>query len=235
MRRTDISEEAARPVELGDAYFWIGGKLVDISPYRNHRDWLVAHAEPLGLPDYIQTKPVRALWEAYKKGIIRIVWDRGGKWKSGQGSGKGNVLYLNGFEPDVWSNIQAIINDPHWVGHITTVVIEYVQNVGGKPNWFKTDIFKGGAIESLYRGKRPRRELLPPNAIYGGEPGLMEGVMANKMVNILNDQASGTLTEMFQQHFLSSEFFDKFKYKDYNNKGPRNDPDGNTMLNKMRR
>ena len=122
------------------------------------------------------------------------------------------MLYLNGFPRDVWANMRGIINDQHWVGHINTVVIEYVKEVNGKPNWFQTDIFKDGDIEALYRGKKPRRERLPPNAIYGGEPDLAEGVMANKMVNILNDRASGALTEMFQQHFLSSEFFDKFKY-----------------------
>ena len=211
-----------RPAELGDAYFWIDGHLVDVHPYRNHRDWLVSNAERLGLPEYVQDKPVRALWEAYKKGIIRIVWDRGGRWQTGQGKGQGNVLYLNGFPKDVWANMRGIINDEHWVGHINTVVIEYVREVNGKPNWFQTDIFRDGDIESLYRGKKPRRERLPPNAIYGGEPGLAEGVAANKMANIFNDHATATLSEMFDQHFFSTTFFDTFKY--HNPRKPLNSP-----------
>ena len=194
----------ARPAELGDAFFWINGKLVDIGEHRNHRDWLVAHAERLGLPDYIQTKPVRALWEAYKKGIIRIVWDRGGSWKSGAAHKQGNVLYLNGFEKDVWNNMASIINNPVWAGHINTLVIEYVRDVGGKPNWYHTDIFRGGDLEALYRGKRPRRERAPPDATYGGEPTVDQVREYNQRMNQLNDSVDGDIFEMFQSHQLRS-------------------------------
>lgn len=209
-------EEEARPAELGDAYFWIDGQLVDISPERNHRDWLVKNQESLGLPDYIQQKPVRALWEGYKRGIIRIVWDRGSRWRVGAGHGQGNVLYINGFERDVWSNMRPILNQRPWVGEVNTVVIEYVREVNGKPNWYHTDIFKGGAVEALYRGRRPRRERLPPDAVYGGEPGVHMVREVNHMMNTINDSAPQKVLEMFNGHFMSTGFFDKFKHVPHN-------------------
>lgn len=211
-----VIEAEARPAELGDAYFWIDGELVDISPERNHRDWLVKNQESLGLPDYIQQKPVRALWEGYKRGIIRIVWDRGSRWRVGAGHGQGNVLYINGFESDVWSNMRPILNHTPWVGEINTVVIEYVREVNGKPNWYHTDIFKGGAVESLYRGRRPRRERLPPDAVYGGEPGIDMVREVNHMMNHANDHAPQKVLEMFNSHFMSTGFFDKFKQVPHN-------------------
>jgi hypothetical protein len=195
------NEQIARPAELGDAYFWIQGRLVDIYPERNHRDWLIKHQSNLSLPDYIQQKPVRALWEAYKKGIIRIVWDRGGKWKTGPGHQQGNVLYLNGMYSIVWHNIRSILNDPKWLGQVTTVVIEYVQEKDNKPNWYRTDIFRGGSLESLYRGKKPRVERLPPNATYGGEPDIHILKEINHTMNMINDQ-SGSVMEMFNTHII---------------------------------
>lgn len=212
----ELREQTARPAELGDAYFWIDGSLVDIYPERNHRDWLLLKQQELDLPEYIQQKPVRALWEAYKKGIIRIVWDAGSKWKTGAGHGQGNVLYLNGFERDVWSNMRQILNSEPWVGHINAVVIEYVRDVNGKPNWYHTDIFKGGAVESLYRGRRPRRERLPPDAVYGGDPGIDMVREVNHMMNTVNDTAPTKVLEMFNSHFMSTGFFDKFKHVPHN-------------------
>jgi hypothetical protein len=212
----ELREQTARPAELGDAYFWIDGSLVDIYPERNHRDWLLLKQQELDLPEYIQQKPVRALWEAYKKGIIRIVWDAGSKWKTGAGHGQGNVLYLNGFERDVWANMRQILNSEPWVGHINAVVIEYVRDVNGKPNWYHTDIFKGGAVESLYRGRRPRRERLPPDAVYGGDPGIDMVREVNHMMNTVNDTAPTKVLEMFNSHFMSTGFFDKFKHVPHN-------------------
>jgi len=193
---------SARPTELGDAYFYMNGKLVDISPERNHRDWLIKHQADLNLPSYILQNQKKALWEAYKHHIIRSVWDKGAKWRTGVGHGQGNVLYLNGFERDVWGQMRRILNEPVWSGHIDTVVIEYVKDEGGKPNWYHTDIFKGGDIESLYRGKKPRRSLLPPDAIYGGEPGVEMVKEMNHAMNQIND-SSDDIFEMFDQHVMA--------------------------------
>jgi hypothetical protein len=209
--RDQPQSSTPRPKELGDAYFWIHNHLIDISPSRNHRDWLLAHAVELELPGDISERPTRALWEGYKKGIIRIVWDRGGQWSSGAAHGRGNVLYVNGFPRDVWANIKGIMNCPIWQGVITTVVIEYVREVNGRPNWYLTDIFQDNALESLYRGRRPRRERVPVNAVFGGEPALVESLMANRMMNVLNDHSEQNLFEMFDQHFFSPGFFDILK------------------------
>jgi hypothetical protein len=204
----ETMKELERPKELGEAYFYINDELIDIDPYRNHRDWLVANATKLGLPDYIQKTQTKALWEGYKKGFVRLVWDQGGKWMAGAGTGQGNVLYINGVVQDVWNNIKSILNEPRWLGHIDTVVIEYVREKDGKPNWYQTDIFKGGDLESLYRGKRPRKQLAPPDAIYGGEQTGEDLMRANKLMNELNDNVPEKLFEFFNQHFLTSDKFD---------------------------
>ncbi len=170
----------------------------------------------LGLPEYVKDKPVRALWEGYRQGIIRLVWDPDGKWKGAQEHKHGSVLYVNGFERDVWKNLQKIMNESRWQGLIGAVVIEYVREVNGKPNWYHTDIFKGGALESLYKGRRPRRERLPPDAVYGGDNGHTENVARNRLVNHLNDTIETSVMEMFNQHFVSTEFFDMLKHVPHN-------------------
>jgi hypothetical protein len=206
-RKSKLAEaNAARPPELGNAYFWINGQLVDVGEYRNHRDWLLAHAPELDLPSYIQQSPKKALWEAYKKGVVRVVWDPSGVWKSGAGYNQGAVLYLNGFERDVWNNITKLMNHPVWAGTINTVVIEYVKDVDGKPNWYHTDIFQGDQLESLYRGKRPRKSLLPADANYGGEPDREQLRKFNHKMNQINDLAEGDVFEMFQSHGLQTTF-----------------------------
>lgn len=210
-RKRDLVEAADRPAELGEGYFWIDGHLVDIRPERNHRDWLVNNAERLGLPSWVSSKPSKALWEGYKRGILRVVWDPKGAWRTGAAHGQGRVLYINGTERDVWRNMRAVLNHPHWQGMIDSVVLEYVRDLSGKPNWYHTDIFRGGALESLYRGKRPRRELAPSNAAYGGEPSVDQLREVNHLMNNLND-TPGPILEMFNQHFLSSEFFDFLKH-----------------------
>jgi hypothetical protein len=217
MRIQEITKQnTPRPAELGEAFFYINRQLVDVGSFRNHRDWLVAHSGQLGLPDYVKEKPVKALWEAYRKGVIRLVWDKEGKWRAGKGHSQGNVLYVNGFSQDVWQNIQKIMNEPLWNGLITTVVIEYVREVNGKPNWYHTDVFKGGALEKLYNGRRPRRERLPPDAKYGGEEGYSESVGRNRLVNYINDTVETPVMEMFNQHFVSTEFFDMLKHVPHN-------------------
>lgn len=198
-----LNSPSARPTELGEAYFYVNGQLVDISPERNHRDWLLAHQSELGLPDHVQQDQKKALWEAYKQHMIRIVWDKGAQWRTGVAHGQGNVLYLNGFDRDVWSHMKSILNEPIWVGQVDTVVVEYVQDKQGKPNWYHTDIFKGGDVESLYRGKRPRRERAPPDAIYGGEPGVEMVKEMNHHMNQLNDLADDVF-EMFDQHVMAA-------------------------------
>jgi hypothetical protein len=214
MRIQELSQtrEVPRPNELGEAYFYYDNKLIDIKPFRNHRDWLVAHSGQLLLPEYVKEKPVKALWEAYRQGILRLVWDKGGQWKTGAAHKQGNVLYVNGFDRDVWKNLKRIVNETKWAGQIDVVVIEYVREVNGKPNWYHTDIFKGGALEALYRGRRPRRERLPPNADYGGEQSYVESVGKNRLINHLNDTVETQLMEMFDQHFVSTEFFDFLKH-----------------------
>lgn len=212
MPKRAIWESDARPKELGQAYFWIAGELVDIMPYRNHRDWLLAHQQELALPDHVVQKPQKALWHAYQKGMIRLVWDPHSLWKAGTGALESAVLYINGFERDVWKNMQRILNASPWVGEVQTVVVEYVRNVNGKPNWYHTDIFKGGDLESLYRGRRPRRQVAPPNATYGGDQHVWE---QNSIMNDLNDRP-GHLFEMWHAHMLSTNFFN------HHNHVPRN-------------
>jgi hypothetical protein len=205
MPKRAIWESEARPKELGHAYFWIDHKLVDISPYRNHRDWLIAHQQELTLPDSVLQKPQKALWHAYQKGIMRLVWDPESLWKAGAGAQESAVLYINGVERDVWSNIKQIMNSEPWVGHVKSVVIEYVRNVNGKPDWFHTDIFTAGDLESLYRGRRPRRQRAPADAQYGGDDQLWE---QNRVMNHMNDQP-GAVFEMWHAHMLDTTFFHK--------------------------
>ena len=212
MPKRAIWESDARPKELGEAYFWIDNKLVNVSPYRNHRDWLLAHREELGLDPVVQEKPHKALWFSYQKHVIRLVWDPESLWKAGAGAQEAAVLYINGFERDVWLNMRRIMNSEPWAGHVKSVVVEYVRNVNGKPDWYHTDIFKGGDLESLYRGRRPRRQLAPPNATYGGEPDLWE---QNRVMNHINDQP-GQLFEMWHAHMLSTTFFNHHNHMPHN-------------------
>ena len=205
MPKRAIWESDARPKELGQAYFWIQHKLVDVAPYRNHRDWLLAHREQLGLDPVVQEKPHKALWHAYQKHVIRLVWDPESLWKAGAGAQEAAVLYINGFDRDVWANMKHIMNSEPWVGKVKSVVVEYVRDVNGKPDWYLTDIFKGGDLESLYRGRKPRRQIAPPNATYGGEPQLYE---QNAIMNHINDQP-GAVFEMWHAHILDTTFFHK--------------------------
>lgn len=184
-----------RPQELGEAYFYADDDLVDIEPYTNHRDWLMKNTK------VSVTHPTKILWEAYKNGFIRLLWDQGGKWQSGVGKDQGNVLYINGFSNDIWRNIKNIMNEARWVGHIDTVVIEHLKEIDGKPNWYHTDIIKQDALESLYRGKKPKRELAPADAIYGGD--VTNLVRPNRIMNHLNDTSKKNLIEMFNQHFFN--------------------------------
>jgi hypothetical protein len=208
MPKRAIWESHVRPKELGDAYFWIDNKLVNVAPHRNHRDWLIAHQSDLGLDAVILDKPHKALWHAYQKGVIRLVWDPDSLWKAGAGAQEAAVLYINGFERDVWRHMRVIMNSEPWAGKVKTVVVEYVRNVNGAPDWFHTDIFKGGDLESLYRGRTPRRAIAPPNAEYGGEPQLWE---QNHVMNRMNDQP-GAVFEMWHAHMLSSTFFDTLNH-----------------------
>ena len=203
MPKRAIWESEARPKELGYAYFWMDGKLVDVAPYRNHRDWLIAHQAELGLDPVVLDKPHKALWHAYQNHVIRLVWDPESLWKAGAGAQESAVLYINGFERDVWQNMRQIMNSEPWVGKVKSVVIEYVRNVDGKPDWFHTDILKGDDLESLYRGRRPRRQVAPPNATYGGALDLWEN---NRIMNTLNDQP-GPVFEMWHAHMLDTTFF----------------------------
>jgi hypothetical protein len=205
MPKRAIWESDARPRELGQAYFWIDNKLVDITPERNHRDWLIHHMDQLGLDPIIQEKPHKALWHAYQKGMIRLVWDPESLWKAGAGAHEASVLYINGFERDVWQHMKQIMNSSPWAGEVKSVVVEYVRRVNGAPDWFHTDIFKGGDLESLYRGRRPRRQVAPPNATYGGDEHMWE---QNRAMNDLNDQP-GHLFEMWHAHMLDTTFFHK--------------------------
>lgn len=180
---------------------------MDIAPYRNHRDWLVAHAQEVGLPNHVQDRPQKALWESYKLGVIRLVWDPESAWRTGAGAGSGSVLYVNGTEKTVWHNLRRIMNDATWAGKVQTVVIEYVRDVDGKPDWYHTDIFKGGDLEALYRGKRPRTPVAPSNATFGGDD-LKEMVHRNRCMNEVN-QLPGAVFEQFQAHIGDTSFWHK--------------------------
>jgi len=187
-----IWESDARPKELGQAYFWIQHELADVLPYRSHRDWLLAHREQLDLDPVISDHPHKAMWDAYKKHMLRLVWDP-----------QSAVLYINGFKRDVWHNMKHIMNSAPWVGKVKTVVMEYVRDNMGKPEWFHTDIAKHDDLESLYRGRQPRSFLAVPNATHGVEPGLLE---QNAIMNQINDQP-GPVFEMWHNHVLDTNFF----------------------------
>lgn len=180
-----------RPVELGDAYFYFGGKLIDVAPYRNHRDWLIGNAEKVGLPDYVHEKPSKALFESYKLGWIRVVWDEGGKWDQGRTALKGNSLHINGIDKNVWKSMRGIMNQNPWAGNIDNVVIEYLDVVGGKPKWDRYDIFNQQILgvknfDNLYKGRKPRRELAPSNAVLPHYA--QESFKVNHRKNLENDQ-----------------------------------------------
>lgn len=185
MRYQELFE--ARPKELGAAYFFFEGALVDIDPYRNHSEWLVAHMDELELPGYIQNKPSKALFEAYKIGIIRIVWDEGGKWQYGRASKGDNVLYINGIEKTIWRNLAKIMNQQQWAGMIDTLVIEYLDIVAGKPKWDRFDMYRQAQIgwrgfEDLYKGRKPRKGLAPLGAkVPPGveESNILEGILSS--------------------------------------------------------
>jgi hypothetical protein len=179
--------ESERPAEMGQAYFWIHGKLVDIRPYRNHRDWLLAHQDQLGLPSWVHQRPTRALWESYKQGVIRLVWDQGGRWSQGSAHAQGNVLYINGVHSAVWAHMRDIMHVSLWSGTVNTVVIEYVRDHQGQPQWYHSQTVRGAAIESLYRGRAPRTELAPTDAVYGGEPEISRLTEGNQRMNRIND------------------------------------------------
>lgn len=179
-----------RPVELGDAYFYFNGKLVDISPYRNHRDWLIGNAEKIGLPEYVHENPTKALFESYKLGWIRLVWDKGGKWDKGKAAQQGNSLYINGIDKIIWKNMQGFMNQHQWAGNIDVLVIEYLDIVGGKPKWNRTDIFNQNSLgaegfDNLYRGRKPKRSLAPANAVLPHYA--QESFNANRRKNLEND------------------------------------------------
>lgn len=200
-----IWESDARPAELGEAYFWHNRELHVVHPYRNHRDWLIAHVTQLALPEYVCERPQKALWESYKLGMIRLVWDPQGAWKKGAGAGTRRVLYVNGTERSVWQNVRGILNDATWAGNIHTVIMEYVRDVDGKPDWYHTDIFTGGDLEALYRGKRARRSVAPADAIWGGEPD-QHMVAINRCMNEVN-QLPGAVFEQFQAHVGDTGFW----------------------------
>ena len=192
-----------RPEQLGKGYFWINGKLQDIHPHRNHRAWLQANSAELNLPDHVKRRPASALWEGYKTGVVRLVWNPGEGLFKGNVRAEGNSLYLNGFEQDIWRNIQGIMNHPYWAGNIATVVCEYVEDKNNKPDWTHNEVFKNDDLENLYRGRRPRTARRDQTAMWGGDDVLKEGLFNNKMMNILNDHSSRDIFEMFNSHMMT--------------------------------
>ena len=194
-----------RPQELGEAYFYANDDLIDIEPYTNHRDWLLKNSDIYG---FQSNNITNVPWEAYKNGFIRLIWDQGGKWQSRVDTVYGNVLYINGFSHDIWRNIKNIMNGERWAGYIDTVVIEHLKEVDGKTNWYHTDIIKDNALESLYRGKKPKKELAPTDAIYGGDALVKKLVYPNRIMNNLNDKSEKNLIELFNQHYFTPNKFD---------------------------
>ena len=177
-----------RPADLGAAFFYFDGKLVDIAPHRNHRDWLLEHV--MELPRYVLDTPSKALFEAYKLGWIRIVWDIGGVWQHGKAANQGNTIYLNGIDKYVWQSIKGIMNSDVWIGVIDNVVIEYLDIIDDNPKWNRTDIYHLDNLgyenfDNLYKGRKPNRSLAPSNAVmpFYAE----ETFYANKRRNIQND------------------------------------------------
>lgn len=159
----------ARPTQLGMAHFWIDQQLVNVDPYRNHRDWLLANQVRLGLSATMHDRPNQALWMAYQSRMIRIVWDPLSQWSQGRAHSRGAALYISGFEQVIWRHIKPMMNHPMWASMIHTVCLEYVRDHGGRAQWYHHQLFDGGDLESLYRGRRPRRSLLNRDAVFGGE------------------------------------------------------------------
>ena len=152
-----------RPNELADAYFAFDGEVFDITPHRNHRDWLLENVE---LPEYTKKLTSKALYESYKLGYIRLVWDEFGNWNNGKIYSENSTLYINGIDKTVWKNIRKILCHNRWHGIVNNVIIEYLDIVNNGPSWKRSDIFKGGDLESLYRGKKPRRSIVPSGVYF---------------------------------------------------------------------
>ncbi len=180
-----------RPADLGEAFFFFQGNLINIHPHRNHRDWLIDSVNNIELPSYVQTKPSKALFESYKLGWVRIVWDEGGKWQNGKAAHQGNSIYINGIDKYVWRSMRGILNQQPWIGNIDVVVIEYLDIVDEKPKWDRTDIFHCDSLDvqnfdNLYKGRKPNRSLAPADAKV---PHYTEEIFnANRRRNIDNDQ-----------------------------------------------
>lgn len=185
-----MPEITHRPNNLGDAFFYFEKKLIDIRPCRNHKDWLLDPDNNIKLPSYLQTKPIKTLFESYKLGWIRIVWDEGGKWQNGKAAHQGNSLYINGIDRNIWKNMSGIMNSYHWAEKIDVVVIEYLDIIDNKPKWNRTDIFRCDLLgiesfDKLYNGRKPNRTLAPLNATV---PFYAEKVFgANRKKNLRND------------------------------------------------
>ena len=181
-----------RPNSLGKAYFYCDG-VVDIAPYRNHRDWLLDHAKEIGLPEYIHEQPSKALFESYKLGWLRIVWDETGDWSQARHKvnfGHERALYVNGTEPDIWAKLAAITNSKIWAGKIDLLVIEYLDIIDEKPHWTRNEFYRLSELgyvrfDELYKGRRPKRQIAPSNAIWGGD--MPKSYGANKQRNVDND------------------------------------------------
>lgn len=175
-----------RPLELGEAYFYHKGNLLDVDPYLNHRDWALAQ--------FPIDDPTNALFECYEQGMIRITWNQ---------NINECVLYINGRAPHIWREMKNIMEEPRWHGNVDHCVIEYVANINNQPSWYKTEIYGPESLRSLSKGKRPSKFMQSEV-----NPDFAKLVGANRLMNDLNDYQPDQLLEMFNQHFLSSNFFD---------------------------
>ena len=62
------------------------------------------------------------------------------------------------------------MNQKQWAGNIDVLVLQYLDIVNDKPTWKRYDMYIQkdlGAknFDNLYKGRKPRRELAPPNAV----------------------------------------------------------------------
>ena len=183
-------EHNSRPIELGTAYFYFDGKLIDIAPHRNHKDWLLDNIKMVRLSNYVIEKPSKALFESYKLGWVRLVWDENGTWQHGKMTGQGSTLYINGIDRNVWRSMRGTMNNSPWVGRIDNVVIEYLDIVNDKPKWDRADIYSMATLgvenfDNLYKGRKPRRSLAPVDAVVPHYA--QESFEANRCRNLEND------------------------------------------------
>lgn len=184
--KNSLSLVTERPYELGEAYFYKKGELIDVDPFLNHRDWALNHYGNC-------QKTTDALDKCYQDQMLRLVWS--------QLKPKTATLYINGTAPVVWREMRNIMSEPRWQD-MNCCVIEYLTHLDSGPCWYKTEVYGPLSLEYLAKGRRPSVYLQQNTR---PDPKI---IAPNRLMNDLNDNQQENLLEMFNAHILSSNFFD---------------------------